>query len=380
MKIFIITTLLLLSSCSTKPINVESQKSTTLNQLREFDWNKIKKTLKVRIKNIKDQGKIPIIDVESSYGEVPFYANKKTDWIKKFSELDRYIDNLAVAFIVFSPEKKSLRQFNSAGDGYEDWGMIWGDINHKIYDLNYSWFMPSGVGFQPDPKQNAEDYRSHMFGEILRDHYPMMGEFFFRHYPSNRQIMVTELQEKADLTTPIDGPVGEEFFSFSAKNNIPFQIHYEIEDPLLAPLDKMLSKYPKSQVIWAHFGRTRKPELSTLFSPEWVNSMLDRHPNLYFDLSCSDVSDVYPPGDNSHVTSPLWDRKSKHLLKAWHDVVARHPWQFMAAFDLGSDRIGAKKLISEVANMRTLFKEFSPDIVDVLAYKSAWKIMFHEDI
>ena len=43
MKIFIITTLLLLSSCSTKPINVESQKSTTLNQLREFDWNKIKK-------------------------------------------------------------------------------------------------------------------------------------------------------------------------------------------------------------------------------------------------------------------------------------------------------------------------------------------------
>jgi hypothetical protein len=57
-----------------------------------------------------------------------------------------------------------------------------------------------------------------------------------------------------DVNIPIDGPTGHRLFRMSERTGLPFQIHYEVEDELLAPLEQMLGQYPKAKVIWWHTG------------------------------------------------------------------------------------------------------------------------------
>ncbi len=372
MKLAVLFWLSIIFSCSS-PSRISEE-----TQVR-FDWEKIKSNLRARIQKIKSQNQIPLIDVESSFGEVPFYVTDKTDWFTKLELMNAHMDSLHIAFIALSPEKRSLKIKDENGKANFDFGLSWGKLNHKIYDLGYSWIMPNGIGSQPEPKFNAQEYRSHMFDEILRDHYPMMGEFFFRHYPSQDQIQVNNIKDKSDYNTPIDGPIGEEFFAFSAAHDIPLQIHYEIEDKLLPALENILGRYPKAKIIWAHLARVRKPQLSTIYGANWIESMILKYPNLYFDLSASAIDNVYPPGSDTYI-STFWNRQTRHLQEDWKKVIAKYPWRFMVAFDLGSDRFGVSKLVGQVNNSRKILQEFPPEIAEILAYKAAWKLIFKEEL
>ena len=365
---FLVATL----SCSFSPLKVEDTKE-------EFHWDKIKADLFARIKKIKSIHNIPLIDVESSFGEVPFYVKDKTDWFEKLEIINQHIDYLNVAFIALSPEKRSLKINDNDDKQNLDFGQTWGSLNHKIYNLGYHWIMPNGIGSQADPHPEANKYRAHMFDEILRDHYPMMGEFFFRHYPSNDQIQIKDIKDKSNFMTPIDGQIAEEFFKFSSDHDIPFQIHYEVEDSLLPALDNMLSRYPKAKVIWCHLGRVRKPQLSSIYGASWIESMIIKHPNLYFDLSASSIDTDYPPHSEIYI-STYWDRRTRHIRDDWRIVISKYPWRFMLAFDLGSDRFSLKNLAKQVDNSRKVLDEFRPEIAEILAYKSAWKLIFKEEI
>jgi hypothetical protein len=102
-----------------------------------------------------------------------------------------------------------------------------------------------------------------------------------------------------DEDLPIDGPAGHELFRFSAESGISFQIHHEIEDQYLVPLEKMLTQYPKAKVIWCHLAQMRYQSRNTRYGPDYVRKLIEAHPNLYFDLFSGPRITSTPPAVNT---------------------------------------------------------------------------------
>lgn len=99
-----------------------------------------------------------------------------------------------------------------------------------------------------------------------------MAEFEFRHYMSSSQYR--KGQTHRDLDIPIDGKMGKILFVFWEQTGIPFQIHQEIEDKTLPPLEKMLKLYPKAKVIWCHFSQMRYKKRNTIYGPEYIKKLI----------------------------------------------------------------------------------------------------------
>jgi hypothetical protein len=59
-----------------------------------------------------------------------------------------------------------------------------------------------------------------------------------RHYPSPEQAEAG--RSDRDITIDIAGPAGQTLFRLSEEFGVAFQIHYEIEDRLLPPLETIL--------------------------------------------------------------------------------------------------------------------------------------------
>ena len=64
-----------------------------------------------------------------------------------------------------------------------------------------------------------------------------------------------------------------------------FQIHYEIEDRLLPPLETILERHPKATVIWCHLAMIRYPDRTRRYNPDYVGALIQRFSGLHFDLA-----------------------------------------------------------------------------------------------
>jgi hypothetical protein len=151
---------------------------------------------------------------------------------------------------------------------------------------------PPNLTEAPDEFLDAQE-KAAQSGQIA-----LFGEFEFRHYPSPREVKRGELDR--DVSIPIDGPTGHHLFKLSEKYNLPFQLHYKVEDGLLAPLENMLRQYPKAKVIWCHFAQVRYSERARRFTPAYVDALLKRFPNLYFDTAFGDAQSLYPLSGERH--------------------------------------------------------------------------------
>ena len=155
-----------------------------------------------------------------------------------------------------------------------------------------------------------------------------MGEHEFRHLPSPEQVAAG--RKDRDVTIDISGPAGRKLFQLSATYNTAFQIHYEIEDRLLPPLESMLARYPKAKVIWCHLAMIRHPDRAKKYGPAYVTSLIERFPGLHFDLAVPAANHVYKP-TGAH-DSTLYARNGA-LKPEWRAVIERHPQRFLAASD-----------------------------------------------
>ena len=200
-----------------------------------------------------------------------------------------------------------------------------------------------------------------------------MGEFEFRHYPSPRQLQ--RKQTDRDITVPIDGEFGHRLFRLAEETGVPFEIHYEVEDGLLPPLEKMLAQYPRAKVIWCHLAQIRYQGRSTRYGPEYVRKLLETHPNLYFDTAFGGARSVYPGSQEPHAR--IWDRSSgKGIQPGWSAVIAAHPYRFLAALDIGGDRMES---VGEWAKGLRQFLDALPESTrEIVAHKAAWKLLFDE--
>lgn len=312
----------------------------------QFDFFNLRNTYINRIESIKKSGVLPIIDIESSYNPKNFDPES---FIRAMNR-----SGIAQSCLSLDPPRSSPS---------------WSDEGNQWAKKFPEHFIPTGNGATVIWSKSPDKFLDENERFVTSQKLPLMGEFEFRHYLSPRQARRGETDR--DVSIPIDGALGHRLFSFSQKTGIPFQIHYEIEDGLLAPLEKMLSQYPNAKVIWCHFAQIRYSSRSSIYSPEYLGALLDKHQNLYIDTAFGDSRSIYPLSGEPHAR--YWANQD-----AWNKLIISKPYRFLAALDLGGDRID--KLDEWTRNLRFFLGLLPEKTAEIVAYKAAWKLLFNEEI
>lgn len=316
-----------------------------------FDFKTARTGYLNRLSAVKKEGVVPVIDIESSYDPTRINLDSFT----------RSMDRAGIALMCLSADQP--------GNLVKE-GLFWSNHSLEACTKYPSHFIPTGNGGNHPAWTRVPEKFLEANERFMLDHqYPMMGEFEIRHYPSPRQIQRGELFR--DVNVAIDGPLGHRIFAFAEKTGLPFQIHYEIEDELLDPLEHMLVKYPKARVIWCHFAQIRYQSRSTRYSPQFLDGWLEKFPNLYVDTAFGDALSVYQPSGERHAR--YWSR-----MREWNELIVARPYRFLAALDIGGDRM--HRVEEWTRTLRDLLQTLPAETREIVAYKAAWRLLFAETL
>ncbi len=307
-----------------------------------------------RLKALLSAGHLPYIDIESSCN--PTKIN--IPWIVA------QMDELGIGLMALSADP-TRSQFEH--------GTRYDSLAGELITTYPDYFIPTGNGGQPPYLTEAtNDFFNATIEEAKRVPLFLLGEYEIRHYPSPRQFKRGETDR--DVTIPIDGPIGHRIFALSQELGIPFQLHYEIENDLLVPLEKMLAGYPRAKMIWCHLAQVRYSERASDYSADYVEGLIKRFPNLYFDTAFGDAQSVYPGSNQRHAR--VW-KMFGGLREEWLELMVSYPGRFLSALDLGGDRINQ---LPEYDRKHRDFLSYLPrDVQHQIAYRSAWKLLFQDD-
>ncbi len=307
-----------------------------------------------RLKKILATGTMPYIDIESSCNA------SKID----MDSIAQSMDQLNIGLMALSAD---------IGKGQFTKGVRFDALSERLVASYPDRFIPVGNGGQPPILTEAPDaFLNAQEAAARQKQIVLFGEYEFRHYPSPRQAKRGDMDR--DVNIPIDGPTAHHLFSMSETTGLPFQIHYEIEDELLPPLEKMLAQYPNAKVIWCHFAQIRYIERASRYTPAYVDGLLTRFPNLYFDTAFGDATSVYPLSNQRH--SRIWSTFGG-IKPEWHDLIVAHPRRFLSALDLGQDRLD--KIVEYDRNQRNFLKQLPIETQHQVAYRNAWLLLFGEE-
>ena len=306
-----------------------------------------------RLKKILAAGKLPYIDIESSCDSTRLDVDA----------IARAMDRLDVGLMALSADI-TRAQFAQ--------GVRFDTLSERLLARYPDRFIPVGNGGQPPALTKAPDeFLDAQEAAARKKQIMLFGEFEFRHYPSPRQV---QRGADRDVRVPIDGPVGHRLFALSESTGLPFQIHYEIEDDLLPPLEAMLQRYPKAKVIWCHLAQIRYLQGASRYTPAYVDGLLTRFPGLYFDTAFGKATSVYPLSNqrDARVWSP-----SGGLKPEWRDLIAARSTRFLSALDLGGDRL--HEIVEWDLKHRDFLSRLPGETQHQVAYRSAWSLLFGEE-
>ncbi len=320
-----------------------------------FDIAALRKGWQGRLRAIAAKGTLPIIDIESCYNP------GKID----LADFAGRMDEAGVAQVCMSPQ---------IGKGGFDGGKLWHDGARDAVAAFPDHFIPaSTAGIWPAWTEKPKEFLDIHLRRVAEDGYPLLGEFEFRHYPSPPEWQRGEMFR--DINIPIDGEHGHRLFKFSEETGLSFQIHYEIEDGLLPPLERMLTAYPKAKVIWCHLAQVRYQGRSTVYGPAYLRKLLEAHPGLYIDTAFGGHKSVYPGSHENHAR--VWESDGR-VRADWAALIEDHPWRFVAALDLGGDRMD--EIGDKVKTLRRFLGGLKSEAAGAVACRSAWKLLFNEEI
>ena len=301
-----------------------------------------------RILLISGRGVLPMIDTEATYGR---------DISTKYM-VDQ-MDKNGVALVCFAPN------FNDPKRG-------------SRFSLDMAAEHPDR--FVPTTCDGTTDYWFRQEGPFLEvmqrearsGEFFLLGELEFRHYPSPAQYKAQKFWR--EITIPIDGPWEHAVFQLSAETGLAFQIHYEPEDALLAPLEKMLETYPGAKVIWCHAGQVRYPAKQSTYGPGYLGGMLSRHPNLFCDLALSEPGTRYPGSGFVHNTAQL---NNGSLRPEWKALLEAHPDRFTIGSDIAPDR--PEHFPIKMVQSRKLLASLSEKTAARIAFQNAWRLLTRQE-
>jgi Amidohydrolase len=315
-----------------------------------------------RVQALLDRGRLPLIDLQATYiSEVSAQANpgiaragnKATD----VNQMVRWMDELDVALLAFAPA--------FAPSGEASLGL------HREYPDR---FVPTtSSGEFPRWWNDPVAFVRQTAADVQTGAYFFMGEHEFRHYPSPEQAAAG--QTGRDITVDIQGPAGQALFELSARTGLAFQIHYEIEDRLLPPLEAMLQAHPQARVIWCHLGQVRYPDRNTRYGPAYVRNLIERFEHLHFDLAVARASFVYRPSGARDST--LFDDNGR-VAEGWRQLIEDHPRRFLAASDYRP--AVEKNYPQQIGHQRqAILAAFTSSTQRKLAFENAWRLITGSD-
>ncbi len=137
----------------------------------------------------------------------------------------------------------------------------------------------------------------------------------------------------------------------------------------------MLAKYPKAKVIWCHLAQIRYSSRAKNYGPDYVMKMIEKYPSIYFDLAFGDANSVYPGSGENHAR--VWEAYGR-IKQAWIDLITDYPYRFVAALDIGGDRVNHMK--KNTQRLRKFIRNLPKETREIVAYKAAWKLLFNEEL
>jgi predicted TIM-barrel fold metal-dependent hydrolase len=318
------------------------------------DFSKLKGGYAQRLKKILATGGLPYVDIESSCNSTKL----------NIDSVAKSMDRLDIGLMALSAD---------IGKGQFMKGVRFDNLSERLIAGYPDRFIPVGNGGQPPALTEASDeFLDAQEAAARTKQIMLLGEFEFRHYPSPRQVKRGEMER--DVHVPIDGPTGQRMFILSEKTGLSFQIHYEVEDELLALLENMLERYPKAKVIWCHLAQIRYIERASRYTPAYVQALIKRFPNLYFDTAFGDSNSIYPLSNQRHAR--VWEDNGG-LKAEWRDLIVAYPKRFLSALDLGGDRLD--RIVQYDQDHRNFLKRLPTETQHQVAYRSAWSLLFGEE-
>ena len=296
------------------------------------------------LKSFLSRGQLPIIDVEQHWGrKVPL------------TELLAKMDRNGVALTWLGPNER-----NGNVSSLEDCRQF----PERL--------VPTTIGGD-GPRWHGKDLSliQELQADVRSGAYFSMGEFEARHYISSTN--------NRNIHMPLDSESFQGVFQVAAETGIPLLLHHEAEDALLPELEKMLSRYPKADVIWCHVGRNRDPKTWTrLPTPEGVRQFLKKYPNLYFDIVQSGPGSVFPPTGAHEAILYETGNGSPRLKEEWRHLFNVFSDRFVLGSDVNPGRWdGYDKVMSRFR--AAVLSVLAPATAEKIAFQNAWRLMSGEN-
>jgi hypothetical protein len=161
------------------------------------------------------------------------------------------------------------------------------------------------------------------------------------------------------------------FSDLSAKYRAPMVIHAEAEPKVAEGMQQLFAAHPQAIFVWAHnCGRS---------SAQSIAEMMDRHSNLFADLSMM----VYSGGPNPEGYGVYWPRRTEwmHLVvddegrvqQDMLDLFNRYSTRFMIGTDVAHAR--AYEFYSRrLPRWRRFFAQVSEEAMHDIAYRNAERL------
>lgn len=156
------------------------------------------------------------------------------------------------------------------------------------------------------------------------------------------------------------GPMMRGILDLARRFRVPVMVHCEIGRA--AQLSELLEAFPDVAVIWAHGG----------YSDSLVaRRMLERHPNLYYELSAR----TWP----RHPRSPRYTivGEGGALLPEWLALIERMPGRFLVGSDASHHSEPNERM--KLASVRAFLAQLSPAARRELAGGTLRRLLHEED-
>jgi predicted TIM-barrel fold metal-dependent hydrolase len=232
-------------------------------------------------------------------------------------------------------------------------GMQRGEMN------NLAFWAGNGITFKRLEDTEAKLASGEFFG---------MGEFMLRFYPYKTRLGIVAA---SDMDYPPFSYAMRKFSDLSAKYRAPIVIHAEAEPKVAEGMQKLFEAHPQAIFVWAHnCGRS---------SAQSITEMMQRHANLYADLSGM----VYSGGPNPEGYGVYWPRRTEwmHLVvddegrvqPEMLELFTRLSTRFMIGTDVAHARV--YELYSRhLPRWRKFFGQVSEETMRDTAYRNAERL------
>lgn len=212
--------------------------------------------------------------------------------------------------------------------------------------------------------QKLADKKVFGIGEVLVRHWAYAGD-------------TGKIGQHAEIDKSFNNRFVREIAEVAIRHNVPVAIHMEGYPQLVQELDLVLSEYRQLKLVWAHgCGRS---------APSIIRNLLNRHPNLFCDLSNMTNTGGYGSGWPKAETFTAKMEVDGRFLDDYKSLILDFPERFFIGMDVAhqSRWVMAKGNTFErrVERTRLLLTQLPEAVAEKLAFRnviSIYRLPIHD--